>query len=182
MRIPIVLALACGLLAPATQAQTILSGTIIVHNDQSDQEDTPPIFDFENGPEFEMEDFGSGADTLTIEGGGGIMLLGNGRVRLIPPTSGNRLRITPSRNGIPLAPTTFAANDLGELEMMRPSPDVDRDGWVTGNDMSLLLEVLWRVCACREDANQDGVIDVEDIRFVGGQMGLEIRGSRWDWE
>jgi hypothetical protein len=170
------------MLVPTLEAQTILSGTITMQNNQDEGEFQQTIFDFEEGPEFDMEDLGPGANSIRIEGGGGIMLLGNGRVRLIPPPQGGSMRLLPSRNGVSLGSITFATNDSGGLEMFRPTPDVDRDGWVTGNDMRLLLSVLWRVCVCREDANQDGVVNVDDIRFVGGVMGIDIEGTRWDWD
>jgi hypothetical protein len=182
MRHTIILALVSATLAPTLEAQTLLSESIAIQNTLPGQDSEPPIFNFENGPEFEMSDFGTGADTITIQGGGGIMLLGDGRVRLITPTPGASLRITPSRNGFPLPPIVFSTNDLGELEIFRPTPDVDRDGRVTGKDMRLLLSVLWRVCICREDANQDGVVNIEDIRYVGSAMGIEIEGSKYEYE
>lgn len=73
-----------------------------------------------------------------------------------------------------VSPIVLRRNASGELELQvgrAPCPDIDVDGYVNGADMSHLLARFGDACICAADANGDGVIDIEDIRYVARWFG-----------
>jgi len=105
-------------------------------------------------------------------------------MRLILPPGSTYAVLGAKRRGEPLGRiglTLGAGGRVQAQDLEAPSPDIDRDGEVTGDDMPLLLGAVWRRCFCREDTNRDGRVDTGDIRLVGDALHLTIDQWRARW-
>lgn len=132
-----------------------------------------------------VESLGEGVDTIVIEGEMSLTMSaspdGDGLgLRLSLPAGSVNAVVGVGRRGGPIERVGLTLLPEGVFEstpLEPPSPDIDRDGVITGNDMRLLILALWRRCFCREDANRDGSVDPDDIRFVGDALHM----SAEDW-
>lgn len=130
---------------------------------------------------------GDDLNTIVIRGGMSVSLLdtdGGLGLRLSLPAGSTNAVLGVGRRGeaVTRVGLTLAAGGRVEAEAIEaPSPDIDRDGAVSGADMRLLLAALWRRCFCPEDANRDGRVDCDDIRFVGQSLHMTIDEWRAWW-